>query len=183
MDIFRFNTTNLDPLTETYGLDFYFSYLARWPSLFSVAEDPSGNIDGYIMGKLEASPAYMSYSEHALPWHGHITALTVAPTARRLGLARVLSQSLETASDNADAYFVDLFVRKSNKIAIGLYTGLGYKTFRRVLEYYSDDPTPGAPPGRGEDALDMRKRLKRDKTGKHERENGENFTVNPEDVW
>jgi N-terminal acetyltransferase B complex catalytic subunit len=47
MDVFRFNSTNLDPLTETYGLDFYFSYLAKWPSLFTVAEGHDGSIDGY----------------------------------------------------------------------------------------------------------------------------------------
>jgi N-terminal acetyltransferase B complex catalytic subunit len=47
MDVFKFNSTNLDPLTETYGLDFYFSYLAKWPELFNVAESPSGSIDGY----------------------------------------------------------------------------------------------------------------------------------------
>lgn len=46
-DVFKFNSTNLDPLTETYGLDFYFSYLARWPELFMVAESEDGTIDGY----------------------------------------------------------------------------------------------------------------------------------------
>lgn len=135
------------------------------------------------MGKLEASPSYLRHSEHALPWHAHITALTIAPPARRLGLARVLSQSLEQAGDRADAYFVDLFVRKSNAIAIGLYTGLGYTVFRKVMEYYSDNATPGAEEGRGEDAYDMRKPLKRDKDRRHVRENGESFEVQPEDVW
>ena len=47
MDVFKFNPTNLDPLTETYDLNFYYSYLARWPHLFNVAEGPGGTIDGY----------------------------------------------------------------------------------------------------------------------------------------
>jgi len=47
LDIFKFNPTNLDPLTETYGLDFYYSYIARWPHLFSVAEGEDGTIDAY----------------------------------------------------------------------------------------------------------------------------------------
>lgn len=34
-------------------------------------------------------------------------------------------------------YFVDLFVRKSNKLAIGMYEKLGYAVHRRVLGYYS----------------------------------------------
>ena len=49
-------------------------------------------------------------------------------------------------------YFVDLFVRVSNAVAIGMYEGLGYTTYRRVLAYY----------GGGEDALDMRKAMARD---------------------
>ena len=47
MDVFKFNSTNLDPLTETYELNFYFSYLARWPHLFHVAEGVDGTIDAY----------------------------------------------------------------------------------------------------------------------------------------
>ena len=36
-----------------------------------------------------------------------------------------------------DAYFVDLFVRKSNAVAIGMYEKFGYSIYRRVLDYYS----------------------------------------------
>lgn len=46
-DVLLFNPTNLDPLTETYDLNFYFSYVARWPNLFNVAEGLDGTIDGY----------------------------------------------------------------------------------------------------------------------------------------
>lgn len=42
--------------------------------------------------------------------------------------------------DVASGYFVDLFVRVSNEIAIGMYRGLGYSVFRRVVKYYSGDP-------------------------------------------
>lgn len=34
---------------------------------------------------------------------------------------------------------MDLFVRVSNKIAINMYTQLGYIVYRTVLEYYSGD--------------------------------------------
>ena len=54
-DLFRFNNVNLDPLTETYGLTFYLQYLARWPEYFTVAENPAGEIMGYIMGKAEGN--------------------------------------------------------------------------------------------------------------------------------
>ena len=53
-----------------------------------------------------------------------------------------------------DTFFVDLFVRCSNSIAISMYEKFGYTLYRRVLEYYT-----GSSP---EDALDMRKALSRD---------------------
>jgi len=57
-----------------------------------------------------------------------------------------------------DAFFVDLFVRMSNNVAVDMYKQLGYVVYRRVLEYYSGDPD--------EDAYDMRKALSRDKEKK-----------------
>ena len=50
-----------------------------------------------------------------------------------------------------NAWFVDLFVRPSNKIAVGMYENLDYIVFRTVENYYS-----------GEDAYDMRKAMPRD---------------------
>lgn len=37
------------------------------------------------------------------------------------------------------AYFVDLFVRVSNKVAINMYRNLGYIVYRTVLEYYAGE--------------------------------------------
>jgi N-terminal acetyltransferase B complex catalytic subunit len=108
-----------------------------------------------------------------LPWHGHITALTVAPSARRLGHATTLSTALEHSSDAANAWFVDLFVRASNEIAKELYRKMGYSVFRVVKEYYND----------GEDALDMRKSLSKDRKGECVRADGERFEVEAQDVW
>ena len=55
-----------------------------------------------------------------------------------------------------------------------------YSVFRRVADYYNDDPT-----GRkaGEDAFDMRKPLSRDLNLKHIRKNGQDFRVEPEDLY
>ena len=36
---------------------------------------------------------------HGEQWHGHVTAVTVAPTFRRLGLARKLMDYLEDVSE------------------------------------------------------------------------------------
>ncbi|XP_076055865.1 N-alpha-acetyltransferase 20 A [Oratosquilla oratoria] len=144
-DMFHFNNVNLDPWTETYGLSFYLQYLAHWPEYFQVAESPSGVIMGYIMGKAEGQRDN---------WHGHVTALTVAPEYRRLGLASQLMAILEDISEKKHCYFVDLFVRVSNSVAISMYKKLGYIVYRTVLQYYSGDPD--------EDAFDMRKALLRD---------------------
>lgn len=92
-----------------------------------------------VLGKLEASPypapvepydpgltIYRKKWSNYLPWHAHITALTVAPSARRLGHATRLSEALEQVGDEANAWFVDLFVRVDNEAAIKLYKKMGW---------------------------------------------------------
>eukprot|EP00937_MAST-01D_sp_MAST-1D-sp2_P001140 g1140.t1 len=144
-DLFRFNNVNLDVLTETYNQPFYQQYISRWPPYNMVTEAPCGDIMGYILGKAEGK---------GVNWHGHVTAVTVAPEYRRLGLAHAMMDYLEEVSrDQYDGYFVDLFVRVSNVLAINMYTKFGYSVYRRVLGYYSGE----------EDAFDMRKALPRDK--------------------
>ena len=62
-------------------------------------------------------------------------------------------QRLEEQAEAESCYFVDLFVRVSNKEAFKFYSSLGYTVYRRVLGYYSSPL---------EDAFDMRKALSRD---------------------
>uniref|UniRef100_A0A7S2E1Y2 N-acetyltransferase domain-containing protein n=1 Tax=Helicotheca tamesis TaxID=374047 RepID=A0A7S2E1Y2_9STRA len=146
-DLFKFNNINLDVLTETYNMPFYLQYMSHWPESFTVAEAPDGSLMGYMLGKSEGRGNL---------WHGHVSAVTVAPSYRRLGLAKTLMDDLESIStDVYNAFFVDLFVRASNQLAISMYEKFGYTRYRRVLGYYSgEDP---------EDAFDMRKALPRDK--------------------
>lgn len=150
-DLFRYNNVNLDPLTETYNLGFYLAYLSKWPEYFAVAESPSGKIMGYIMGKSEAR------QNNPLDWHGHVTAISVAEEYRRLGLAATLMRFLENVSERKHCYFVDLFVRVSNQVAITMYKNIGYKIFRTIPSYYT-----GASEEE-ESAYDMRRALSRDK--------------------
>lgn len=107
-------------------------------------------------------------------WHGHVTAVTVAPEYRRLGKvcacmggmnggvhvgtkrqmdhhhhapsshprmqAKTLMALLEEVSEQSyNAFFVDLFVRVSNTLAISMYKRFGYSVFRQVLGYYSGE--------------------------------------------
>jgi N-terminal acetyltransferase B complex catalytic subunit len=121
-------------------------YLSTWPTYCSVIEDPSRRLMGYILGKAEGEGNL---------WHGHVTAVTVSPEYRRLGVAKKLMKELEDISSQVyNGFFVDLFVRASNSLAIQMYNRLGYVVYRRVLGYYS-----GA---EEEDAFDMRKALPRD---------------------
>lgn len=91
-----------------------------------------------VLGKVEASPypapiepydpgltIYRKKFPNYLPWHAHITCLTVSPSARRLGYATLLSEALEQVGDDENAWFVDLFVRVENEAAIKLYKNMG----------------------------------------------------------
>ena len=42
------------------------------------------------------------------------------------------------------AFFVDLFVRVSNTVAVNMYKQLGYHIYRTVLGYYTGDPDEDA---------------------------------------
>lgn len=110
---------------------------------------------GYIMGKSEAR------QNNPLDWHGHVTAISVADEFRRIGLAAKLMKFLEDVSEMKKCYFVDLFVRVSNEVAVGMYRALGYVVFRTIKDYYTGPPD--------EDAYDMRKALSRDKEKRSER--------------
>lgn len=122
-DLFKFNNVNLDNWTETYSISFYLSYLAQWPdlslvqvaphslnlqqisspseqkltpdSLRRIGENQSGVVEGrtmgYVIGKAEG--------KGKLERHGHVTAITVAPEYRRLGLAQGMMDLLESVSD------------------------------------------------------------------------------------
>ena len=50
----------------------------------------AGRMMGYLMGKLEG---------RGTDWHSHVTAITVSPEYRRLGVARGMMQGFELSSD------------------------------------------------------------------------------------
>ncbi len=78
-----------------------------------------------VMGKVEKDPDWVQFTNNYLPWHGHVTALTVAPQYRRVGIAQSLTKALEFECEKENAWFVDLFVRASNVGAVNLYKGMG----------------------------------------------------------
>ncbi|CAO2637135.1 N-alpha-acetyltransferase 20 [Lemmus lemmus] len=118
-DVFCFNNINLDPLTETYGIPFYLQYLAHLSEYFIVSEAPGRELMGYIMGKAEGPVARKE-------WHGHVTALSVAPEFCRLGLAAKLTELLEEISER----------KVSNQVAVQHVQAVGLQRLQdshRVL--------------------------------------------------
>lgn len=66
-----------------------------------------------VLGKAEGT---------GVEWHGHVTVLSVAPEYCRLCLARKMTAQLERVSDETyHSFLVDLYVRCTNAIAIGMY--------------------------------------------------------------
>ncbi|KAF8329723.1 N-acetyltransferase [Cantharellus anzutake] len=168
-DLFSFNNINLDFWTETFSISFYLTYLSRWPDLCYMQETPNGRSMGYAIGKAEGSQ---------VDWHGHVTAITVAPEFRRLSLARNMMNALERMSDEVyKGLFVDLFVRISNQIAIDMYEGMGYSVYRRIQQYYGG--INGSP---DEDAYDMRKPMSRDPHRRTVRQNGRDIVTTAKNI-
>ncbi|PKI85725.1 Nat3p [Malassezia vespertilionis] len=169
-DLFAFNNVNMDHWTETYSSGFYLRYLAQWPDMTLTACAPHTNqLMGYVLGKAEGcEPPSKNAKPDQLTLHGHVTAVTVAPEYRRLGVAQMMMDFFELISEHAyHAFFVDLFVRPSNVNAIGMYEKRGYSVYRRVNAYYRGNsviPT--------EDGFDMRKSLPRDTKQQTARKNG-----------
>ena len=145
-DIWHYGRVNIDPWTETYSVPFYMYYTLQWPELGWTARNNNGDIVGYIIGQAD------SKKETAVK--GHVTAVTIAEDNRRTGLATKLMHLLEDASEEfVKAHFVDLFVRPTNMSAQTMYEKLGYKLYRRIINYYETIH---------EDGFDMRKSLSRD---------------------
>ncbi|KAG6864291.1 hypothetical protein C0991_010787 [Blastosporella zonata] len=89
---------------------------------------------------------------------------------------------LEMVSDEIyKGFFVDLYVRCANSLAIDMYEGMGYSVYRRVREYYGNIGV-----GKGgrdeEDAFDMRKPMSRDSRRHSVRSNGREMIVSAHDV-
>lgn len=171
-DMLKFNNVNLDILTETFSSSFYGGYIAVWNECNAAIYNSVGMIEGYVLGKVEGD----KNSEEKKNWHGHVSAVTVAPYFRRQGLAKYFMKFLENVSEKIhNCYYVDLFVRSSNQIAIGMYKHFGYEIYQTIENYYSSD---GIQPA--ENAYDMRKSLARDKDKVLSRPTGK--TIKPQDV-
>ena len=100
-----------------------------------------------MIGRIEEGKEGQSY--------GHVSALAVARTFRRHGIASNLMSFFETQCKSKRLPYIDLFVRPSNTVAIKMYQRLGYVVHQIISEYYKDVNRAES----SEDALEMRKAL------------------------
>lgn len=83
------------------------------------------NHENEVLGKVEGDNV-----EGKSNWHGHISAITVAPEYRKQGVARFLMNYIEDVTAKVhNGWFVDLFVRPSNSVAVRMYRNFGYEVY------------------------------------------------------
>jgi N-terminal acetyltransferase B complex catalytic subunit len=87
-------------------------------------------------------------------------------------LGRYLMNYLEEVTENLhDGWYVDLFVRVGNAVAVGMYKNLGYCIYHIVEKYYASSNNIKA-----EDSADMRKPMKRNPEGVNASPTGKTIT-------
>jgi len=126
---------NEKELPEDYPYFFYKSILDNYPESFLVACNDIGKIIGYIMWRVERTPAISSLK---LVNKGHLVSIAVFKDYRRLGVATAL---MSNSMKNLRKYKIDEFVlevRVSNYTAINLYEKFNYATHSIKEKYYRD---------------------------------------------
>lgn len=118
-----------------YNMSFYLQYMSKWPDYFLVQQDPNDTIMGYSTwtehlhaGSSSSATGYrlmgscccwtvMGKAEGLREnWHGHVTAVTVAPEFRRLGLANKLMDYLENVSEELYELWTAAWARQTLEI-------------------------------------------------------------------
>lgn len=126
---------NEKELPEDYPYFFYKSILDNYPESFLVACNDIGKVIGYIMWRVERTPAIHSLK---LINKGHLVSIAVLKNYRRLGIAStLLANSMKYLKKYKIHEFV-LEVRVSNYTAINLYRKFNYTTNSIKEKYYRD---------------------------------------------
>jgi ribosomal-protein-alanine N-acetyltransferase len=126
---------NEKELPEDYPYFFYKSILDNYPESFLVACNNDGKIIGYIMWRVERTPAINSLK---FVNKGHLVSIAVLKNYRRLGVATALmANSMKNIKKPKINEFV-LEVRVSNYTAINLYKKFNFITHSIKEKYYRD---------------------------------------------
>ena len=126
---------NEKELPEDYPYFFYKSILDNYPESFLVACNNDGKVIGYIMWRVERTPAINSLK---FLNKGHLVSIAVLKNYRRLGVATALmANSMKNIKKPKINEFV-LEVRVSNYTAINLYKKFNFATHSIKEKYYRD---------------------------------------------
>ena len=126
---------NEEELPEDYPYFFYKSILDNYPESFLVACNSNEEIIGYVMWRVERTPAITSLK---LKNNGHLVSIAVSKDYKRLGIAiTLLSHSMKKIKKYKIDEFV-LEVRVSNYEAINLYKKFNFQTHSIKEKYYRD---------------------------------------------
>lgn len=154
-DVLSLDLANLDHKSENFSFRYYLKYLLDHPLDFFTARTMyemgpattnmiyTAPILGYVFGKREVKEKLCL----------HLSGLSVCPSHRKFKIGTCLMRMFETNGNSYNAWFVDLFVRESNRVAISFYNKAGYTIHRSIYGYYCYP---------SENAFDMRKSLDMD---------------------
>lgn len=125
-------------MPEHYTRPMWTGFINSLPEGFWIAKnDVDGTTIGYIVCKLETksflTTDYMNDMKMGL-----IVSLAVAAPFRRHGIAKHLVTQAVGQMISKDCQGVSLQVRMSNRQAIGLYNGYGFKPVDKIAGYYED---------------------------------------------
>ena len=126
---------NEKELPEDYPYFFYKSILDNYPESFLVACNDNGKVIGYVMWRVEKTPAIQSLK---FVNKGHLVSIAVFKKYKRLGVATALLANSLKNLKKYKIYELVLEVRVSNYTAINLYKKFNFATHSIKEKYYRD---------------------------------------------
>ncbi|RLG82592.1 MAG: ribosomal-protein-alanine N-acetyltransferase [Thermoprotei archaeon] len=114
---------------EAYPFNLFLFYYLIAGELFIVARCINKPV-GYVIAVIEER-----YGRKL----GHIISIAVHPLYRGMGIGKDLMRIIEKILVDNKVDLIYLEVRKSNKIAIEMYSKLGYKIAKELPKYYGDE--------------------------------------------
>ena len=75
-------------------MDFYLTYMCKWPDMFFAEEAPNGSVVGIGVGKVEGDKTHEKQD-----WRGHVSVLTIAPEYRHIGFSLKFMKFIEDVSE------------------------------------------------------------------------------------
>jgi ribosomal protein S18 acetylase RimI-like enzyme len=104
-----------------------FRYLLKQGHAVTHVAEIGGEIVGYVMTLFSRGTSM-----------ARIYSIAVDPVARGRGAGRLLVETAEQAASRAECRDIRLEIRRDNKASIATFTGLGYRQFGVVSDYYDD---------------------------------------------